>query len=46
MVLYRLKTDTPRAQGGYGLAQLAPGDQTTARRVVAAFKPKRMKTLS
>ena len=38
MVLYRLKTDTPRAQGGYGLAQLAPGDQTTARRVVARIQ--------
>lgn len=38
MVLYRLKTDTPRVQGGYGLAQLAPGDQTTARRVVARIQ--------
>ena len=38
MVLYRLKTDTPRAQGGYGLAQLAPGDQTTAQRVVARIQ--------
>lgn len=38
MVLYRLKTDTPRAQGGYGLAQLTPGDQTTARRVVTRIQ--------
>jgi len=37
-LLRRLKTDRPAAEGGYGLAQLAPGDQTTARRVVARIQ--------
>lgn len=37
-LLHRLKTDRPAAEGGYGLAQLAPGDQTTARRVVARIQ--------
>jgi len=33
-----LKTDRPAAEGGYGLAQLVPGDQATARRVVARIQ--------
>jgi hypothetical protein len=37
-LLNRLKTDRPAAEGGYGLAQLAAGDQTTARRVVARIQ--------
>jgi transcriptional regulator with XRE-family HTH domain len=37
-MLRRLKTERPAAEGGYGLAQLAPGDQTTARRVVARIQ--------
>ncbi len=36
--LHDLKTATPRAQGGYGLAQLAPGDQATVRRVVERIR--------
>ncbi|GIK42900.1 MAG: hypothetical protein BroJett011_67330 [Chloroflexota bacterium] len=32
--LYRLKTATPRAQGGYGLATLPPADQTTVQQFV------------
>lgn len=34
----KLKTDRPAAEGGYGLAQLVPGDQATARRVVARIQ--------
>lgn len=37
-LLHRLKTDRPAAEGGYGLAQLMPGDQTTTRRVVARIQ--------
>jgi transcriptional regulator with XRE-family HTH domain len=37
-MLHRLKTDRPAAEGGYGLARLSPGDQTTARHVVARIQ--------
>jgi hypothetical protein len=45
-LLHRLKTDRPAAEGGYGLAQLAPGDPTTTRRVVARIQAETDENLS